>query len=176
MTLPLTAAQLDRAAGVLLGMACGDGAATGADVRTIAARDQIAARWAAWGEKAKDVGDQTRAVLTDATRAARSNHKEPTAVDLALVAAAHEVQTGPFFGNGSLMRTAPIALAYLHVPDALVLAAEEISALTHHDHPARGRGARITGRTSIDALADIVAVLPQADPNGGLRAALEQLG
>jgi hypothetical protein len=31
------------------------------------------------------------------------------------------------------MWTAPIALAYLHDPDALVLAAQEISAMTHHD-------------------------------------------
>jgi ADP-ribosyl-[dinitrogen reductase] hydrolase len=31
------------------------------------------------------------------------------------------------------MRTAPVALAYLHDPDALVAAAQEISAMTHHD-------------------------------------------
>jgi protein-tyrosine phosphatase len=35
------------------------------------------------------------------------------------------------------MRTAPIALAYLDDPDALVLAAQEVSAMTHHD-PAAG--------------------------------------
>jgi ADP-ribosylglycohydrolase len=31
------------------------------------------------------------------------------------------------------MRTAPIALTYLHDPDALGLAAQEMSAMTHHD-------------------------------------------
>jgi len=31
------------------------------------------------------------------------------------------------------MRTAPVALAYLDDPDALVLVAQEISAMTHHD-------------------------------------------
>jgi ADP-ribosyl-[dinitrogen reductase] hydrolase len=37
-------------------------------------------------------------------------------------------------------------------------------------------GARLTGRTPNDALADITAVLPKAHPNRGLRAALERLG
>jgi len=36
-------------------------------------------------------------------------------------------------------------------------------------------GARLTGRTSIDALADIVAVLPKASPNRGFREALDRL-
>jgi ADP-ribosylglycohydrolase len=31
------------------------------------------------------------------------------------------------------MRTAPIALAYLHHPDALVQTAQGLSSLTHHD-------------------------------------------
>ena len=171
-----------RAAGVLLGMACGDAlgapfefglplgpdfpvamkgggsmgwmpgewtddtsmaiaiaevTATGADVGTVAARDQIAARWAEWAEKAKDVGVQTRTVLSAATRAARSRGEtEPTGDDLTSAAAEHDAFTGHSGGNGSLMRTAPIALAYLHDPDALVLAAQEISALTHHDSEA----------------------------------------
>jgi predicted protein tyrosine phosphatase len=37
-------------------------------------------------------------------------------------------------------------------------------------------GARLTGRTPIDALADIVEVLPKANPNAAFRAALERLG
>jgi len=182
MTTRLSSAQVDRAAGVLLGMACGDAlgapfefglplgpdfpvamkgggsmgwmpgegtddtsmaiaiaevTATGADVGTVAARDQIAARWAEWAEKAKDVGVQTRTVLSAATRAARSRGEtEPTGDDLTSAAAEHDAFTGHSGGNGSLMRTAPIALAYLHDPDALVLAAQEISALTHHDSEA----------------------------------------
>ncbi len=42
-------------------------------------------------------------------------------------------RTGRSGGNGSLMRTAPVALAFLHDPDALVEAATAISALTHFD-------------------------------------------
>ncbi|HEY5182649.1 MAG TPA: ADP-ribosylglycohydrolase family protein [Dermatophilaceae bacterium] len=179
MTRRLSTAQLDRAAGVLLGMACGDAlgagyefgpplaphvpvamtggrgfewepgewtddtsmaiaiaevSATGADLRSDGPRDLIAARWAGWGAKAKDVGNQTRAVLSAATRAARTRGEtKPTAADLAAAAEEHHSAAGRSGGNGSLMRTAPIALAYLDDPDALVLAAQEMSAMTHHD-------------------------------------------
>jgi ADP-ribosyl-[dinitrogen reductase] hydrolase len=37
-------------------------------------------------------------------------------------------------------------------------------------------GARLTGRTPTDALADILKVLPKANPNSALRAALGRLG
>jgi ADP-ribosyl-[dinitrogen reductase] hydrolase len=179
MTPLLSTAQVDRAAGVLLGTACGDAlgapyefgpplgphvavtmagggsfgwspgewtddtsmaiaiaevSATGADLGTERARDQIAARWAGWATDAKDVGAQTRVVLSAATRLARSRGEAaPTADDLAVAAVKHDARTGRSGGNGSLMRTAPIALAYLHDPNALVRAAFEISAMTHHD-------------------------------------------
>jgi ADP-ribosylglycohydrolase len=179
MTRRLSTAQLDRAAGVLLGMACGDAlgagyefgpplaphvpvamtggrglkwkpgewtddtsmaiaiaevSATGADLRSVGPRDLIAARWAGWAAKAKDVGNQTRAVLATATRAAGTRGEtKPTAADLAAAAAEHHGAAGRSGGNGSLMRTAPIALAYLDDPDGLVLAAQEISAMTHFD-------------------------------------------
>ena len=182
MTARLSSAQVDRAAGVLLGVACGDAlgapyefglplgpdvpvamkgggsmgwkpgewtddssmaiaiaevTATGADVTTVAARDRIAARWAEWATNAKDVGVQTRTVLSAATHAARSRGETaPTGEDLTSAAAEHDAVTGHSGGNGSLMRTAPVALAYLHDPDALVLAAQEISAMTHHDSEA----------------------------------------
>jgi hypothetical protein len=42
-------------------------------------------------------------------------------------------RTGRTAGNGSLMRTAPVALAYLNNEDALVQAARMISELTHFD-------------------------------------------
>lgn len=179
MTIRLSSAQVDRAAGVLLGMACGDAlgapfefgpplgaevpvamtggghfnwepgewtddtsmaitiaevTATGADLRSDEARDQIAARWAGWAATAKDVGNQTKAVLSAATRSAHSRGEaEPTAADLVSASAEHDARQGRSGGNGSLMRTAPVALAYLHDPDALVLVAQEISAMTHHD-------------------------------------------
>jgi ADP-ribosyl-[dinitrogen reductase] hydrolase len=179
MTRRLTTAQLDRAAGVLLGLACGDAlgapfefgpplgrgvpvamngggdfgwepgewtddtsmaiaiaepAAAGADLRSEGARDQIAARWSGWAAEAKDVGNQTRAVLDSASREARSRGEVgPAATDLVAAADERHARIGRSGGNGSLMRTAPIALAYLHDPGTLVLAAQEISAMTHHD-------------------------------------------
>jgi ADP-ribosylglycohydrolase len=113
--------------------------ATGADLRAGGSRDQIAARWVQWAANAKDVGAQTRAVLGRASRSARDSRgaATPAAADLAASAIEHHQRTGRSGGNGSLMRTAPIALAYLDDPDALVLAAQEISAMTHHD-PATG--------------------------------------
>ena len=103
-------------------------AADGADLRTTAAQDRIVAGWADWARAAKDVGIQTRAVL-DAARASGR-------VDAASVRTASRVQhdrTGRSGGNGSLMRTAPVALAYLDDEDALIDGAGAISALTHHD-------------------------------------------
>ena len=47
----------------------------------------------------------------------------------------HEV-SGRSAGNGSLMRTAPVALQYLHDPDGLVAAARRISELTHWEDDA----------------------------------------
>ena len=51
-----------------------------------------------------------------------------------MTAAAREVhdRSGRSAGNGSLMRTGPVALAYLDDPDGLVEAAMAVSALTHH--------------------------------------------
>lgn len=53
----------------------------------------------------------------------------------------HE-RTGRSAGNGSLMRTGPVAIAHLDDPDALVEAAKAVSALTHHD-PMAGEGAAL---------------------------------
>ena len=179
MITKLTTARLDRAAGVLLGMACGDAlgagyefgpplgadvevvmegggsigwapgewtddtsmavaiaevTAEGADLLSEAAQDRVAARWAGWADTAKDVGVQTRQVLGSATRAARGRGEErPTAADLHAAAAALHRRTGKTAGNGSLMRTAPVALAYLDDPVRLVEAATAMSALTHAD-------------------------------------------
>ena len=101
--------------------------ATGADLRSTAALDAVAQSFADWyaGGPA-DVGIQTSAVLG---RAGRS----PTAAELTAAATAVHEQTGRSAGNGSLMRTVPVALAHLDDPDALVEAAMKVSALTHHD-------------------------------------------
>lgn len=106
-------------------------AATGADLRDAAAQDAIVARWADWAEQAPDVGVQTRAVL--------GTVRNGTAAEaLAASRALHE-RTGRSAGNGSLMRTAPVALAYLDDPAGLTEAAAALSALTHFD-PSAGEG------------------------------------
>ncbi|PRC53818.1 hypothetical protein C6A85_27185, partial [Mycobacterium sp. ITM-2017-0098] len=81
-----------------------------------------------WSLRAKDVGIQTRAVLTTAAHAGGV-----TAVRAREAAARLHERTGRTAGNGSLMRTAPVALAYLDDEDAMVEVARAISELTHFD-------------------------------------------
>jgi ADP-ribosyl-[dinitrogen reductase] hydrolase len=174
----LTPQQIDRAAGVLLGLASGDAlgagyefrprvpytqpvamngggalgwepgewtddtamayciaevAATGVDLRTPGAQDQIARNWWTWAETAKDIGNQTSEILFEAqmigtARALRSE-----------AARFHVANEGRSGGNGSLMRTAPVTLAFLGEGQegALWQAAQDISALTHWELDAR---------------------------------------
>lgn len=165
----MSAAEHDRAAGVMLGMAAGDAlgagyefgppfgeevpvlmngggsfgwapgewtddtsmsvpilqvAAEGRDLRDETVLDGIVGRWVDWAKTATDVGIQLRAVLS---------RTEPTASAIRAVAKAHHDRHGRSAGNGSLMRTAPVALAYLHDPEALAEAARAISDLTHYE-------------------------------------------
>jgi len=109
-------------------------AATGTDLRTPQAQDRIARAWASWAQTAPDVGTQTRTVLTAARRAAQKAGTDSiTAAQLRAASHAQHEHTGRSAGNGSLMRTAPIAVAYLHDEHALIEAATALSALTHHD-------------------------------------------
>jgi len=109
-------------------------AATSSDLRDAQVQDQIAAGWAGWAQTAPDVGTQTRAVLSAAQRTAReSGTHRVTAAQVRTAAQTQHQQTGRSGGNGSLMRTAPVALAYLHDADALVEAATALSTLTHPD-------------------------------------------
>lgn len=169
MTVRLTTAQIDRAAGVLLGLACGDAlgaphefrpplppethlamtgggcfgwaagewtddtsmaipiaqaAARGDDLREPAVLDGIVDAWVEWSRDATDVGNQTRRVLRGVTVG-------PGSAAEAAARAAEDYAMHDGRGNGSLMRTAPVALAYLHDAEALVFAARAISALTH---------------------------------------------
>jgi ADP-ribosyl-[dinitrogen reductase] hydrolase len=78
-------------------------------------------------ETPKDVGVQTRSVLSAAARrgiSAQTAREESAAL--------HE-HTGRTAGNGSLMRTAPVALSHLDDEKALVKIARAISELTHYD-------------------------------------------
>jgi ADP-ribosylglycohydrolase len=171
----LDALQRDRAAGVLLGAACGDAlgvpyefkpqlradqqpdmvggglgpyapgeysddtqmavciaevSASGADLRTAPALDLIAANFLRWKrDGASDIGNQTRQVLG----AVYDGVGDGLAAAMRDAAAELHRQTGRSAGNGSLMRTAPVALAHLHDPAALAEAARVVSELTHYD-------------------------------------------
>jgi ADP-ribosyl-[dinitrogen reductase] hydrolase len=175
MPLHLTAAQTDRACGVLLASAAGDAlgagyefaavapdlvptmiggglgnfapgewtddtaqaiaiaevAATGIDLCSTEALTAIAQRFADWfaGGPA-DVGIQTAQVLRLAGRT-------PTGAGMAAAARQVHDRSGRSAGNGSLMRTGPVALAYLEDPEGLVEAAMAVSALTHFQDYAR---------------------------------------
>ena len=106
---------------------------------TPAARDAVVRSWTAWAAEAKDVGSQTRSVIHYAKqRAASAGRSDVTAEDFARAAQAFHERTGRSGGNGSLMRTAPLALAYLdREPVELMAAAGELSALTHVEDGAR---------------------------------------
>ncbi|WP_144720151.1 ADP-ribosylglycohydrolase family protein [Agrococcus jejuensis] len=89
--------------------------------------DLLVATWAGWAAGAKDVGNQIRAVL--------GSVEAPTAASARAAARAIHDRTGRSGGNGSLMRTGPVALAYLgdDRDDQLATAARAISDLTHFD-------------------------------------------
>jgi ADP-ribosyl-[dinitrogen reductase] hydrolase len=97
------------------------------DLRKPEALDAVAAGIARWfRDDPPDVGNITRAVLTDAG-------PFPSAARLKGVAQHYYRRHDRSGGNGSLMRTAPVALAHLNDPWALVDAAYDVSYLTHGD-------------------------------------------
>jgi ADP-ribosyl-[dinitrogen reductase] hydrolase len=103
-------------------------AATGADLRADESLDAIADGFLRWyDDDPPDVGAQTRQVLSSTSGGAGSAQRM-TAVAQRL----HE-QTGHTAGNGSLMRTGPVALAHLGDTAAIAEAARAISNLTHAD-------------------------------------------
>ncbi|NVM98209.1 ADP-ribosylglycohydrolase family protein [Arthrobacter sp. SDTb3-6] len=87
--------------------------------------------WQAWAAESKDVGAQTGSVLRRAAHLMAAGK----AADQAAFAAArgHHESAGRSAGNGSLMRTAPVALAFLSSAAGLWEAAGRISALTHYE-------------------------------------------
>jgi len=110
-----------------MAIAIAEVAATGADLLQEESLDAIVKRWYEWSLNAKDVGVQTRSVLS---RAGRKGISAQTAREES--AALHR-RTGRTAGNGSLMRTAPVVLAHLDDEAALVEAARKVSDLTHYD-------------------------------------------
>jgi ADP-ribosyl-[dinitrogen reductase] hydrolase len=103
-------------------------AADGADLRTEAGLDVVADGFLGWfAQDPPDVGVQTARVLADGVPGPGS------AARLRRAAAELHAATGRTAGNGSLMRTAPVALAHLGDTAAVVEAATAVSGLTHHD-------------------------------------------
>lgn len=94
----------------------------------------IVTGWQAWAKESKDVGAQTSSVLRRASRTIDMGENPAHAAFHA--AHEHHDATGQSAGNGSLMRTAPLALAYLDSEEALWNAAERISSLTHFEDDA----------------------------------------
>ncbi|MCH1883970.1 ADP-ribosylglycohydrolase family protein [Agrococcus sp. ARC_14] len=90
-----------------------------------AALDRIVGEWVQWSRDAKDVGVQTRAVFG-------SMQGDGAASARAAAERVHRVN-GRSGGNGSLMRTGPVALGYLGDQAGAARAARAISDLTHHD-------------------------------------------
>ena len=110
-----------------MAIAIAEVAAAGADLREEEALDAIVGRWHEWSREAKDIGIQTSSVLRATQQQGLSAYTARS-----VSAALHE-RTGRTGGNGSLMRTAPVALAYLDDELALVEAARAVSVLTHYD-------------------------------------------
>lgn len=189
--------MLDRAAGALLGLAAGDALGAGYEftappagdadfiggglgnwapgewtddtqmaicIAEVAAKgsldpSEVAQCFLDWfASDPSDVGIQTRDVLSNATSAA----------DVAVRAAERFARLpDACAGNGSLMRTAPVALAHLGDDAALMAGAKEISALTHAD-PVAGEACaiwciaidRAVREARIDGVWDAVELLP----------------
>ncbi|MDO5723888.1 MAG: ADP-ribosylglycohydrolase family protein [Flaviflexus sp.] len=104
-------------------------AATGLRLTSQSAQDQIADCFLLWErEGASDIGVQTSRVL----RSARKLEGTP-AQRLRAASRSYAEISDRAAGNGALMRTAPVGLAFLHDRDLTAQAAREISALTHTD-------------------------------------------
>ncbi|KTS89357.1 hypothetical protein NS183_08970 [Microbacterium testaceum] len=100
-----------------------DELAAGRRLTDPAALERIVAAWQGWAQSALDVGAQTRHVL--------GRIPSPPMMDAIRTAArAVHDETGRSGGNGSLMRTGPVALGYLDRPD-LAAAAAAVAQLTH---------------------------------------------
>jgi ADP-ribosylglycohydrolase len=93
-----------------------------------ATQDAIVNAWRQWAKTAPDVGIQTRAVLAAL--------RGPTAATARESAKTIHQQTGRSGGNGSLMRTAPVALSALDSAEHTSVNARAISELTHLDEDA----------------------------------------
>jgi ADP-ribosylglycohydrolase len=148
-------------------MACviAEVAADGLDLRSDEALEQIAQGFLRWyADSPPDVGVQTRHVLS------RTGSGAGAATRMKAVAAELHETTGRTAGNGSLMRTSPVALAHLGDTKAIVEAARKISSLTHAD-PVAGDACALWCLAIDHAIRtgtlDIRVGLPHVDPLWG---------
>lgn len=118
---------------------------------------------------ATDMGFQTQAVLGRTRKIMARDAATQPGWAVAFAARTLHEETGRSAGNGSLMRTAPVALAYLSDPEGCATAARAVSALTHFD-PLAGDGCAIwcelIRRAIMGELVDpsIVVTLTVTDP------------
>lgn len=96
------------------------------DLADDAIQNHIIHNWLTWMATSKDVGIQTRHVLGQISA-------DPSAENCRATALLFHAQTGRSAGNGSLMRTAPVALAFLNEPGKRAQVARAVSSLTHAD-------------------------------------------
>ena len=102
-------------------------AARGRGLLTEEALTEVARGFRRWYDSGPpDIGNQTAAVL-------RAAGPEPTAAAAREAAEDHLRRSDHSAGNGSLMRTAPVALAHLGDSRAIVRSATAVSDLTHAD-------------------------------------------
>lgn len=94
----------------------------GLDLCAESTLDLIAAEWVDWANTAPFAGQQLAAALSGQT---------PTAAGVRAAARRQHDRLGRSAGNGCLLRTAPVALAYLDDPGALADAARKLAELTH---------------------------------------------
>jgi ADP-ribosyl-[dinitrogen reductase] hydrolase len=104
-------------------------AADGLDLHAEPTLDLIVAEWVDWADTAPFAGRQLAAALSGVHRGGRDR----SAAGVRRNAQARHDLVGRSAGCGGLLRTAPVALAYLHDPEALVSAARALSDLTHCD-------------------------------------------
>lgn len=108
-----------------MAVAIAEVAATGVDLATSPGLDAVAAHFLRWFDSnPPDIGNQTSAVLAG---------RPGSADEMLRIARSVPGRRG---GNGSLMRTAPVALAYLDDAEGCLRAARAVGLLTHHDERA----------------------------------------
>lgn len=106
----------------------------GLDLHSDDALDAIAIGFLEWFKGSPpDVGNQTRAVLSDTRQRLHTDPGARPAVVMSSAAQEYAAGSSHSAGNGALMRTAPVALSHLTDRTGCAHAARRIASLTHDD-------------------------------------------